>query len=182
MILVYFLLAVSGSFFMNHLFMRSVSARDLTRADAMMFVWCFLYLGYLVAVIAILWNAKGPQGVAGVVVGPVLLVGIPALITTAIAWRVWHRLSPGVSVLVAAVIISVLPAVVPSMDIWFIGAPIIWNAAYAGACVPIALEQRRTDEYARTARCDCGYPTDGLPPGSACPECGRDPGQIMELA
>lgn len=182
MILVYFLLAVSGSFFVNHLVMRSVSGRDLTRADAMMFVWCFLYLGYLFAIIAILWNANFPRGVAGVVVGPVLKVGIPAFITAAIAWRVWRRYSPGVSVLVAAFIIWVLPAVVPSMEIWFIGAPIIWNAAYAGACVPIALGQRRTDVFARTARCDCGYPTDGLPPGSVCPECGRDPGQVMELA
>jgi hypothetical protein len=181
MIIVYFLLAVSGSFFVNHLVMRSVSGRDLTRADAMMFVWCFLYLGYLFAVIAATWNTNGPQGMAGLVVSSVLQVGIPALITAAIAWRVWRRLSPGVSVLVAAVIISVLPAIVPT-EIWFIGAPIIWNAAYAGACVPITLGQRRTDEYARTARCDCGYPTDGLPPGSVCPECGRDPGQVMELA
>lgn len=172
--ILFYLLIISGSFFLNHLMIRGVSGRELTRFDTMLLAWSFGYVFYLplLFLIGSQRNAPDlPDGWIGVALWMALVLGLPALISGVLSGVIWQRASPCVALMIATVIIGVLPRAT-SLEVFFIGAPIIWNAAYAGACLPIAIEQRRADANTREFRCVCGYPSDGLPPGSPCPECG----------
>lgn len=176
--IVLYLLMISGGFFLNHLMMRGVSGRNLTRFDVMLLVWCFGYIAYLF-LLFIIGNQRNtpnlPDGWIGRAIGMLLSLGLPAMVSAWLSYLVWHRIPPSAALLVAATIIAVLPLAV-SFEVYLIGSVIIWNAAYAGACLPIALELRRTDERAQTSQClACGYPIDGGPADSPCPECGTFP-------
>lgn len=175
MTILIYLLIVFGSFFLNHLLMRGVSGRDFTRSDAMLLGWSFGYILYLPLLVLIgsLQNAPElPDGWIGAALWMALVLFVPAIISGVLSGAIWQRASPCVALLVASSIIAVLPKLT-SLEVFFFGAPIIWNAAYAAACLPIALEQRRMDDRARRSAClACGYPSAGVPAGSPCPECG----------
>lgn len=175
MTILIYLLIVFGSFFLNHLLMRGVSGRDFTRFDAMLLGWSFGYILYLPLLVLIgsFQNASElPDGWIGDMLQMALALFVPAIISGVLSGAIWQRASPCVALLIASSIIAVLPKLT-SLEVFFFGAPIIWNAAYAAACLPIALEQRRKDNWARRSAClACGYPSAGVPAGSPCPECG----------
>lgn len=173
-ILVY-LFIVFGSFFLNHLLMRGVSGRGFTRFDTMLLGWSIGYILYLPLLVLIgsLQNAPDlPDGWIGAALWMAMVLFVPAIISGGLSAVIWERALPCVALLIASSIIAILPKLA-SLEVFFFGAPIIWNAAYAAACLPIALEQRRKDNWASRSAClACGYPSAGVPAGSPCPECG----------
>jgi len=163
------------AFPLNHAFMRALSRRDISPQDMAMFAWCFLYIPYVMLAyyFANSTEARSTGGLLNAVEASFAFHSLPTLISAVLAYHAWKSPWPPALLILAATLICILPAMGIDFFYAFAVAPIVWNFAYAAACIPIALRQRTHDARTASNQCrGCGYPKNEIPTGSPCPECG----------
>lgn len=153
-----------------------LAGREARRADLLVMWWSavFWLLTWVLFFVSIAMDrAQEPTlSLASRVIITLVFVGIPGIISAVLAGRAWRSWKPTVALLLATTVICI-PELFFDFGIWFLAAPVVWNAAYAAGCVGPIIELRKHPSLARETQClSCGYRYQRGGSLSFCPECG----------